>query len=132
MGLLKLILSLELILDKHKGEYKLPSDAAAEFKKIVESIYQLNATLAHHFHNQNIVLFNCTIKFHYLLHLGHLAQYLNPRMAWCYTGEDLMHAIKKLVQSSHRGTPPHKVVHKVVVKYMYGFGRALQKRLWKK
>eukprot|EP00969_Alexandrium_andersonii_P365303 15465925-Alexandrium_andersonii.AAC.1 len=63
-----------------------------------------------------------TMKFHYVLHVGNIAAYCNPRLSWCYSGEDLMQKVKTLVAASNRGTAAHKVMGKVLQKYAFGLG----------
>ena len=86
--------------------------------------------IGQHFQNQGLALSNFTIKFHYLLHLAHICEYINVRLAWCYSGEDLMHVVKTLVQSSHRGCRPSLVPAKVMRKYTFGLGLHLNRRRW--
>ena len=62
-------------------------------------------------------LFNVTIKAHYIIHIAVTAKFLNPRLAMCYSGEDYMHHMKRLVQSSVRGTKRLRFTRKCVTKY---------------
>eukprot|EP00969_Alexandrium_andersonii_P209238 9240271-Alexandrium_andersonii.AAC.1 len=61
-------------------------------------------------------VFRRTIKYHYLIHVGRLASWLNPRSAWIYPGEDFTHRVKGLRQTCHSGTHPALVQPKVVKK----------------
>ena len=126
----KLMLSMSVVIetipDTNAEEYTLSAAGAAEFKKAVYAFVQLNTALGQHFHTRHILLFNFTIKFHYALHLAHCAEFINPRLAWCYSGEDFMQKVKGIVQASHRGTAPQKVAHTAMMKYVQGLGLKFQ------
>lgn len=130
--MLQLAIKMESILDANKDEYRLPADAAAEWKKSAHGFVQLTTALAHHFHGGGILLFHFTIKSHYLLHLALLASETNPRLAWCYSGEDLMHLVRVMFGGSHRGAPPHVAVNKVMKKYAQAVGMMLMHRMWRR
>ena len=123
--------TMEDVLDSHKDLYKLPKDAAATFRKAAYAFVALNSALGKHFHERGVVLFNHTIKFHYVLHLAHVVNYINPGRCSCYMGEDAMHKLKQLVQSCQRGTPPWLVVSKAMKKYCWALGLGLADRVWK-
>ena len=78
---------LEGILSQTKNDYVLPPAVADEWKQCCQGIVQMNVRLAHHYHPRKIMLFHFTIKFHMLCHLALLGKGLNPRLAWCYSGE---------------------------------------------
>ena len=130
--MLHMVIKMETLLDFHKDEYRLPEQAALQFKQAAYGFVQLNASLGHHFHGRRQLLFNFTIKFHYALHLGHIAAYINPRLAWCYSGEDFMHKIKAIVQSCDSGSPPWLVPLKVMRKYAQGLGMTFFDNVWKR
>ena len=118
--LLGLAGSIEELIDDHKDEYRLSVSVAANWKKLCQGFVQVNAKLGHHYHPQKIMLFHFTIKFHYLLHIAMLGQGLNPRLGWCYCGENMMQVCKSIVQASHLGSPPPLVVNKVMTRYARG------------
>ena len=130
--LTKLAVTMESIMDEYKDEFVLPPEAAATFKESAYGFCGLTTQLGHHFHAQGHRLFNYTIKFHYLCHLGDAAAFWNPRKSWCYAGEDLMHKVKLMIQGAQRGARPHVVVAKVLNKYVFGLGLRLQGTVWKK
>ena len=68
-----------------------------------------------------------TTKFHYLLHIGLISQYMNPRCAWCYSGESLTHEVRILVQSSCRGVSAPGANDKCINKYALGLGMSWSK-----
>ncbi len=45
-------------------------------------------------------------------------RYLNPRMTWCYSGEDFMGKIRPLVGSSVRGNSMWGAIAKAFEKYL--------------
>lgn len=129
---MKLLLSMavkaETILDNHAGDYKLPAEAAEEYKQSTEAFFQLNTSLGHFFHQQGIMLFNFVIKMHYGLHIGMISQHINPRLGWCYAGEDFMQRVKSISQASSAGSPPHLIVDKIVKKYSQGLAMTFLER----
>lgn len=114
--------NLESILDRFSDCYAFTVDASRSFNGSCWVIFQLTTGLANHYHERNIMLFNLTIKFHYMLHLGLICKYINPRRTWCYVGEDFMKRLKHLIQASHFGASPVLVVSKVMRKYVLGLG----------
>jgi hypothetical protein len=118
--LLKHAARLERILDENASEYKLSIHAAQEFQESTEAIVQINTSLGHAFHQRGILLFHTVIKFHYVLHIGLISHFINPRLGWCYAGEDFMHRIKTIAQASQSGTPPSLAVAKMMRKYSQG------------
>ena len=130
--LLKMAIDMETLLDFHRDEYRFPEQAANDFKKAAYGFVQLNTIVGHHFHDRRQLLFNFTIKFHYVLHLGHIAAYINPRLAWCYSGEDFMHKVKAIVQASDAGSPPWLVPLKTMRKSAQGLGMSFLDHVWKR
>ena len=111
---------IETILDNHLADYRFPDDIAREFQDCIKKFVLLNAALGHHFHPLHKRLFHFTIKMHYMMHLGMVGRFANPRLAWCYSGEAMMKRIKTIVQSSQRGGAPHVVIRKTMRKYCCG------------
>lgn len=125
--MLDLAILIGRILDDHADAYTLPAKASKDLHKCLFAWAQLNTELGTFFHPRGALLFNHTIKTHYMLHIGLQAAYINPRLGWCYAGEDLMQRTKKLVQSCHRGTGPHLVTKKALLKYVTGLSSSLSK-----
>ena len=130
--MLECTISMEEIMDTYVGEYALPDAAAAKYKEAAERFVKLNTMLAHQFHNKRhrgkpMLIFHMTIKYHYLLHLGLVSQYMNPRCAWCYAGESLMQKVRILVQASCRGVRGPGIGDKSMKKYALALGMALSK-----
>ena len=96
-----------------------------------KGVFEYNQTLSRlalHFHRQGKAYCNFTIKNHYLLHVGLSSAKtgINPRLAFCYQGEDFMSVLKTLVAGSHRGVESAKLIDKVVPKYVRGLDLLLQ------
>ena len=119
---LELVCRMEQIVDDHRETYKWPEPIAKEFEKCTVTFCQLSTAIGNAFHDRGVKLFNYTIKYHYLLHIGLMCHFLNPVLAWCYQGEDLMKIVKHLIQSSHSGSAPPLAVSKTITKYVNGLG----------
>eukprot|EP00969_Alexandrium_andersonii_P362752 15460385-Alexandrium_andersonii.AAC.1 len=98
---------MEQLLDEHRDEFVLPPAKAREFVQAAFALDALVTGLGNFYHTRGIHLFNFTIKFHYMLHISLETAVINPRMGWCYSGEEMMFRAKKIVQASYRGTPAH-------------------------
>ena len=118
------------LLDEYPREPKLPPVAAAEFEDCVFVFLGAFTALAQHYMTlpigQRLKLFNITIKAHYLAHAGLLAKYQNPRLGWCYSGEDYMKHMKLVTAASSRGNKPWDVTDKVLERIARGLHIAFQ------
>ena len=106
------------MMEENKHAYKFPEEAGKRFRA---SIFEFLATvtwLRSHFGGE--ALFHITIKSHYLMHLGLMGIHLNPRLGWCYAGEDYMQLIGRIVKSCQSGSPTRIVANKSVAKYLTG------------
>ena len=117
--LLQASAEMEDLLEANSRNYALPSEDSARFKHLCFQYVLCSSALSNYYHARGIFLFHFTIKHHYLLHLGLLSADVNPRITWCFSGEDLMAKVKALAQSSCRGVCPQKLVSKMMTKYMY-------------
>ena len=88
---------MEAILDEHIGAYRLPAPASTEYRDNAIKYVQLTAALGQYFHNAGVMLFHYTIKNRYLMHLALICKYVNPRLAWCYSGEAMMNRVKIII-----------------------------------
>ena len=119
---------IDTILDDNRDVVKLPPGAATKFQDNVFNFLSLLNAVATHFTIKQVRLFNLTIKCHYLAHIGFHAEYINPRLCWCYAGEDLMNKVKVLTQSCLKGTHASKVSEKLLPKYMMGLHLSIVSR----
>ena len=122
---------MESIIDENANNYRLPPHVADEWKKQRALFVQTNAALGHAYHTKGIFLFHFTVKYHYILHLALLGRVINPRVAWCFSGEDLMQRVKAIFQTCHFGSPPHRAAVKVLDKYAVALMWSLSKNPWK-
>lgn len=122
---------LEEILNEHPDAHALPGDVAADFLKVTHELLAIQTALNAHFVSQGLQLFHITVKAHYLLHCAMLAGVVNPRMSWCYCGEDFMQKMRTLVGSCCKGSQPSQIIVKVAVKYRRAMHQQLSGKSWK-
>ena len=108
-------ITLDSILDRHPPQESpaLPAREANEFEQKCFEVLAVIKFINRHYATHPVIIpgksvakpfFNVTIKCHSLTHIAKSAQYINPRLGICYSGEDYMHQCKKLVQSAVRVT----------------------------
>ena len=127
---LKFSIWIEDILDANTGNITLPAE---DHTRLVEATYaflNLTVSLGNYYHPRGVLLFNYTIKFHYLLHIAIGSKRYNPRWAWCYSGEAFMQVMKKVVASCQSGTKAHLIGRKVLRKYADGLSFSLLGDEW--
>lgn len=112
--------AVEQVLDAHPRDVRLPEGAANEFHRAVQAFLVCANALTVHYAALGEKRFNFTIKFHYLAHAAEQARSLNPRLGWCYAGEDYMAKVKRVAASCLRGTAANLVSAKVAKKYTLG------------
>ena len=116
---LEFLAKLEDLLDQHTPNiWRWPAAASAAFLDATIKFLACQTALGGHFHGQGVLLFHCTIKSHIAIHLARMTKYLNPKLAWCYAGEDMMGKVRSLVHGATASSPPELVVSKVLDKYM--------------
>ena len=81
---------IEDVLDVAQGDFVLGDAAGNALLEHCFNLMALITSLGNFYHPRHIKLFHYTIKCHYILHLGLMAKELNPRLGWCYAGEDWM------------------------------------------
>ena len=105
--MLKLNVSLETTLTEHKDAFGLPGPVASEFTETAHAMCMILSQVAEHFVEASaetgIKLFDITSKAHAMIHSAMLCKYINPRVLWCFTGEDYMQKSQVLAQSCVRG-----------------------------
>ena len=65
-------------------------------------------------------IFDVTIKAHYLAHCVVEAEFMNPRLGWCYSGEDFMFRIRRLLATCCYNSSPSASVVIFIKKYLSG------------
>ncbi len=89
-----------------EGYHALPPDSATAFKKAAFLMASLTTQLRDHFHNNTShKIFTLTSKTHMLLHVALLAGFIHPRLTWCFSGEDYMKRVQRLISSCCTGFP---------------------------
>jgi hypothetical protein len=63
-------------------------------------------------------IFDVTIKAHYVGHCIIEAEFLNPRIGWCYAGEDFMFRVRRLLSSCTHNSTPSQSVRLFIKKYV--------------
>ncbi len=116
---------LEDILDENMHDYCLNEEAHKDFLSTTYSFLAVLTSLGNHYHPQQMALFHCTIKAHYLLHIALYSRWCNPRAAWTYSNEDFMQVVRGIVAACQRGTAPALVSNKVMKKYIAGLAFVL-------
>jgi hypothetical protein len=130
LGLLYSI-EIENILDEHADDFRLPPVAATWLNTRIANLLTIQTSLARRLQDAGELMFHTTIKSHYLVHIGLNAAQLNPRMSWCYSGEDLMQKAKLLIQGSQSNNPPQRVVPKVMLKYVMALAYTMFSNIWR-
>jgi hypothetical protein len=118
--LLKMSVRLEQIMVEQREAIRFDPPVADEFFQCAIAYAQLASALARRYNSVGISMFDITIKMHYLVHGAYRARHLNPRLGWCYGGEDFQNKVKRLGQSCVRGTAPWQLSVKFVTKYVFG------------
>ena len=111
------------------GYYALPEECAAKFKNAAFLMASLTAQLQDHFkNNTSHKIFTMTSKTHMLLHIALLAGIIHPRLTWCFSGEDYMKRVQRLVSSCCTGFPnPAGNQQRVAKHYRLGLHLAFEK-----
>ena len=122
-------LQIEVMLSEARDLIKFPPAEAQKFLHLILDLLQTATALARHYNGLGQKLWNIVPKFHYLYHAAVNARFMNPRLVWTYSGEDYMQKIRKLVQSSCRGTAMNQVGLKVARKWTFGFTFRFRSRM---
>ena len=126
-----MILSLEMsckiddILNNHPDDFMLPPPVATEFQGAVFVYMNHFGALARRFNADGRCLFNVTVKTHFLCHIALRCFALNPRRAWCFSGERFMLVQRRMIASCARGTPTVDINLKAMEKYRHALHLAM-------
>jgi hypothetical protein len=119
-------------MDSNKDCDVLPAAVAHNFKQAGFALNSCMNSLQSHYANLGAnaeFLFNIVPKNHYLQHICLGAAYLNPRMASCYMGEDMMHQMRRLSAGCVRGNGPKQAGNKLMQWYAVGLSRMLSDKV---
>ena len=78
-----------------------------------------NAAADHYNKQQQLMIFDVTIKSHYTCHCALDAVFLNPRRGWNFLGEDFMHDCKTMMAACVKGNGMSGASVKFMEKYLY-------------
>ena len=118
--MLKLNVKMEAIIEEHKDAFSLPAEAAATFREAGFSMFQVQNSLAKHYlGDAEAKLFCITTKSHMVMHVIDFAEHINPRLVWCFTGEDMMQHQRPLAQASCPGNKGDSAMLKLAIKNKY-------------
>ena len=120
---------MEEIVDGHSGTPRLPRAAREELLEKGFLFLQLFNALADHYSRLAPAkrLFNMTIKAHYLAHTILQSQWLNPKLGWCYSGEDFMQHTRRLMHRCTVGNTAERAGVKFASLYRIGLHCILQR-----
>ena len=122
---------IDSLLSRHKNEPVLPEPAVEALRKACWDFCLCQAALVQHYH-PHTALFNNTIKGHGLLHIALCAEFVNPAIGACWSGEDMMLVVRRLAASSAHGCQPSKAQYAAMEKYALAldFELGLEKTWW--
>ena len=133
LAMLKMNVKMESILADHKHENHFSPMAAEQFQAAAFQMGHLNHLIANHFEKEEGVpnVCNMTAKLHMVMHCAQYSGALNPRLVWCFSGEDYMRFMKTLGQQCCKGLQPQDVCTKMVQHWRLGMHFHLEK-VWGK
>lgn len=108
------------IIDEHSDNMFLPPEQADALQRSINSFLANYTRLGHLADSRGELLFNMTIKFHWLYHLGQRCHYLSPRRGACWLDEDYVNKWKIIAQACSRGMPLHSIPSKAIEKMRWG------------
>ena len=127
--MLKLNCRMESLINEHKDEVTFPDASADDFRDSAFAMCALQQTIANHFAEDGNNLFSTTSKNHMLLHIAMMARHINPRLTWCFTGEDMMHKCQVLIKACVHGVQGPQACVKAGEHYRLGLHLLLNKTI---
>ena len=125
--LLKMNSKVEDLLDEHKQCVALPAPAAKELLDSCKVTLHLQSLLFDHFSNEDVQLFNITLKTHDILHLAGHSHQVSPRLVWNFAGESNMGILKTLGANCVKGVAPEDACAKMMNHWSYGMHLLLKR-----
>jgi hypothetical protein len=126
MEALGLSIKMGEILSINASDFCWPESVSDDYIDKAFSFLVLFSALSSHFkdlkdkHGFPSKLFNVTIKCHMLAHSALMSRHMNPRISWCYSGEDLMQKMRALTHSVVFGNVMQNVCWTMLRKYRCG------------
>ena len=93
---------IDSILKANRTLPRLPVDARNKLKAACFRYVQVHASLVTQLH-PGVPLFNVTTKDHYVLHIGLVAEFINPAYGGVWRGEDMMRVVRRLMAATSFG-----------------------------
>ena len=113
-------IEIDNVLHEHRYEFSYPELASKRLLDASFGFCQGCTALIKHFHARDEALFHFTIKSHYIMHIALAGQYINPMLASCDSGEDMMKVVKRLLASASGGRTSMGACHVAMEKYIRG------------
>ena len=108
------------IIDDHKEVNKFGATVYATFKDAGFKYMILFNALGKYYSEEHVPamkLFDVTIKAHMLLHCILQAEFINPRIGWCYYGEDFMQKVQTLLKVFFLSNTPSRAMNETASRY---------------
>ena len=112
---LKLNWQVEEMLVTFRDELSLPAAEAETFESLVNNMLLLLTAIASHLFGDK--LFGITQKAHFIQHLAMLSRHLNPRVVWCFMGEDMQKRMSGLGKTCVKCQGPGQTIGKMHQRY---------------
>jgi hypothetical protein len=119
MELLKYLCKFYALIGQNTGLALAPTDVPV-LREVVDTILVLYTALASQAQGRGERRWNMVPKFHMLWHIGHQANFGNPRLAWTYADEDFVGKMAKLGQACSFGVHSSSMSQSIVRRYMWG------------
>ena len=111
---------IDAILTENSHLHVLRGEALNEYRANVFMFLTMQNLLGAHYPAHGFKLFDITPKSHFLAHSAWQAEWLNPTLGWCFSGEDFMRKIKDIAGNSVHGVSMWRVGEKVAEGYCQG------------
>jgi len=118
--MLKHNVHLEEMITLHNEDFSFPAGAAEDFQKTASGMLVLLNQIADHFVDEGVKCFDITSKTHMLQELAMLSRSMNPKVVWCFMGEDQMQRMQQVAKACVRGNRVDKQTSKLARHYRLG------------
>ena len=114
------LVGIHSVIDEFAQSFFLTREASGKLTQRVADFLSVYTQLAHNADGRGDLLWNLTIKFHWLWHFGQRCHYLSPRRGACLIDEDFVGKVKKVAAACAAGTKLHFIPAKVLDKMRWG------------
>jgi hypothetical protein len=119
MQLLKFLCLFYSLVGQNTGHVLAPP-AVRDLRNAVDMILVLYSALSSKSEAMGQHRWNLVPKFHMLWHIGHQADFGDPRLAWTYADEDFVGKLAKLGQACSFGVHSSAMSQSIVRRYLWG------------